>query len=321
MKFFFRYLFSQFERKRIQFMKDVLGFREVLVPADGGRVYFLEKVGRSDLPTLVLVHGFLDASYGFRKLLQHLDYPGRILVPDLPGYGRSRDPKQKFEYHLDRMSANLYSALETIRVDYRECALRNERTYQADLDRNVRTDPSSRLVLCGHSMGGLVVQNLLLTYCKTNPSAVDRAVLLATGGIRHRRRDEMRDILLPKTSEGIKQLLEHLYHDSPPALTWIEKRVLLANWNGPENQSLAKNTIRREEEIFLEDRARGIHVPTLLVVGEGDELSTVAMMHNYLSWIPQSQLEVLPRTRHALHLERPEQVARLISEFLGDLVK
>jgi 3-oxoadipate enol-lactonase len=257
---------------------------------DGFSIYYLNKPGSSSYPTIVLIHGFLDACYGFRKLVQHLDYPGRILIPDMPGFGRSKLPKFPYLYQLDIFSDMLYEWISKMK--------------------------EKSLVICGHSMGGLVSQKIILKDQNSDNSLIEKAILLATGGIPHPQRDEMRDILFPKSLVDISKLLGYLYHSEFPEPSMLVKKTLLNQWNGLENRYLGENTVRREKEIFFGEKAKEIKIPTLIAVGEQDELTTVGMMKQYKKWIKNSRLEVIPETRHALHNERAEVVARLMQNFL-----
>ncbi|WCL49821.1 alpha/beta fold hydrolase [Leptospira sp. GIMC2001] len=273
-------------------MKKVLGFHEKFIDLGGHSVFFLERDGNPTLPTLVLVHGFLDLSYGYRKLLDHLPYEGRILIPDHPGYGFSRLPKVSYLYQIDVIANILYRSLE--------------KTF------------TTEMILCGHSMGGLISQKMVLLDQKLNKNngIFKKLILLATGGVPHPNRDEMKEILFPKNDSDIRHLLTHLYHAEFPQPSWLSRKILLATWNGIENQFLAENTIRREKEIFFGDRAKEIKLPTLIISGDEDELTTPGMMKNYSKWIRKSQLFILPRTKHALHYERSVHVAEIMDKFI-----
>jgi pimeloyl-ACP methyl ester carboxylesterase len=290
MKFLLNFLFYIYERKRIQFMRNELQFQNRIVSLGGHSIFFLEKKGDPQFPTLVLVHGFLDACYGFRKLAQHLHYPGRILIPDMPGYGRSSLPPVSYLYQLPVFADLLYRAFQALQL----------------------TD----VTLCGHSMGGLVTQKIILKDQSTDSPFIRKAILLATGGIPHPKRDEMRRLLFPQTTQDISKLLGYLYHTNFPEPSWIAKKILLNQWNGWQNQYLAENTIRSEKEIFFGERAKGISIPVLIIGAEEDELATPEMMKKYKKWIRNSDLCILKDTRHAFHMEKPEQIAVLIRDFI-----
>lgn len=268
-----------------------LQFKKRMVDLGGHSLFFLEKKGDPNYPSLVLIHGFLDASYGYRKLVQHLHYPGRILIPDMPGFGRSKLPAISYLYQLDIFADLLYRSFQVLQLE--------------------------PITLCGHSMGGLVTQKIILQDQASGSAMIQNAILLGTGGIPHPKRDEMRQILFPRTIKDISILLGYLYHSDFPEPSWIAKKILLNQWNGWQNQYLAENTVRREKEIFFGDRAKRIRIPVLILVGEEDELTTPTMMKSYKKWIRNSQLVIVKEARHAIHMEKPDILARKIRDFLG----
>jgi pimeloyl-ACP methyl ester carboxylesterase len=63
------------------------------------------------------------------------------------------------------------------------------------------------------------------------------------------------------------------------------------------------------------DRLREVAAPTLVVIGD-DDLHGVAHAGEMLDALPDAQLAVVPGTSHALAMEKPEVVNRLILDFL-----
>lgn len=64
------------------------------------------------------------------------------------------------------------------------------------------------------------------------------------------------------------------------------------------------------------DALRGIAVPTLVVVGENDALTPVAMAQNLHERIRNSRLAVIPNAAHMCNLENPGEFNRHLLEFL-----
>jgi len=83
---------------------------------------FVETIGSGE-PTLVLLHGLGVNGATFKPLVRVLKWPGRVIVPDLRGHGRSPHAKH---YGLAHFAADI-----------------------ADL-----LDPNARVQVVGHSMGG-----------------------------------------------------------------------------------------------------------------------------------------------------------------------
>ena len=66
----------------------------------------------------------------------------------------------------------------------------------------------------------------------------------------------------------------------------------------------------------LGDRLYDIRNPTLIATGENDIGSNVRMARMMHERIERSALRILPRLRHSVLVEAPDQVASLFLEFL-----
>ena len=65
------------------------------------------------------------------------------------------------------------------------------------------------------------------------------------------------------------------------------------------------------------DRLPSVRCPVLLLFGDADPLSPVAVGEHLRSLLPASELRVIPGGDHAFAHDRPEEVAALIRGFLG----
>jgi non-heme chloroperoxidase len=61
-----------------------------------------------------------------------------------------------------------------------------------------------------------------------------------------------------------------------------------------------------------------IDAPTLILWGEQDAMFSREEQGRLASTIPDARLEVYPKTGHAVHWERPEQVVRDLEAFMKD---
>lgn len=81
--------------------------RERFFEVDGLRFHVVE-AGPEDGPLVVLLHGFPELWYGWRKQIGPLAEAGfRVLVPDQRGYNLSDKPQRVREYGLDRLAADV----------------------------------------------------------------------------------------------------------------------------------------------------------------------------------------------------------------------
>ena len=235
---------------------------------------------------LVLVHGYLGGSSQWaaeiHALSPHLD----VIAPDLPGFGKSR--------HL--MSPDLISGHAQAVL---EC-----------LDRL----GVQRFHLLGHSMGGMVVQEMV----RLSPERVDRLVLYATGPLG----------LLPGRFETMARSRERLVEDGVEATarrisaTWLREREASPSAQALGDLAAQASAQAAEAGLWAMERWDGrdhlayITQPTLVVWGDQDRSYQWAQIESLWRGIGDASLAVLPRCAHAVHLENPVVFHRLLLDFL-----
>jgi 2-hydroxy-6-oxonona-2,4-dienedioate hydrolase len=236
--------------------------------------------------TLVLVHGYLGGSSQWDAEVQFLSQHFDVIAVDLAGYGNAHQLKAPTE-----MSAHAQSVLATLD--------------QLGVD---------NFHLLGHSMGGMVVQEIV----RLAPARVQKLILYATGpqGSIPGRFETMARSRERLAEDGVERTARRI------SATW-----LLDKEASPAFESLAKLATRASEQaaqagLFAmegwdgRDRLSQIQQPTLVVWGEGDRSYTWSQIEKLWRTIPGASLAVLPACSHALHLERPALFHTLLLEFL-----
>lgn len=234
---------------------------------------------------VVFVHGFMGGSPQWKDQKRAFS-DNQMVTLDLPGFGKNA--------HL-----NAYASIE----DYADWALR-ELTSQ-----NI-----TRFHLVGHSMGGMVAQEMV---ARTS-GRVERLVLYGTGA----------QGVLPGRFESIQTSKNRAIQDGAKATA----RRIAATWFlEHENDPAYKNCAQIAECSSIEAILAGLEamktwdgralldklrLPTLIVWGDCDRTYSWSQTETLWTSISGSSLAVIPKSAHASHLERPQIFNTLVGEFL-----
>ncbi|GAC1500147.1 MAG: hypothetical protein NVS1B10_03500 [Candidatus Saccharimonadales bacterium] len=80
----------------------------------------------------------------------------------------------------------------------------------------------------------------------------------------------------------------------------------------PELGETFKKTVAQD----VQSDAKNIKIPTLLIYGQNDDAVPVADGRHYNHLIMDSKLEVLAGSGHFVHIDKTQEVNKLITEFL-----
>jgi epoxide hydrolase 4 len=284
--------------------KVVHGFTHV----NGLRYHYLE-AGRG--PLVVLLHGFPESSGAWRHQIQPLVNAGfRVVAPDQRGYNET-DKRGPFD--LDVLASDVRELIQ---------ALGEERAH-----------------VVGHGWGGAVAWHL----AATRPYCVDRLVILGCPHparlaevLRSNRRQQLKALpflflQLPIIPEQVLKLfarpvLSQLYWRSARGRMRVAAEELRPLVEAVRRPGAAKSMIDWHRAAFRKAMRNRFRVPeypeiaqeTLLLWGKDDRsLSFEQLVPGTERHAPQLHVEVLEGCGHFMHVEKPEQVSKLLTEFLA----
>jgi pimeloyl-ACP methyl ester carboxylesterase len=256
-------------------------------------------------PPVVLIHGMVNSSRHWRDVALRLAERHTVIAPDLIGHGDSATPRG--DYSIGAHAAAIRDLLTAIGVH------------------------SATVV--GHSLGGGVAMQFFWQF----PERVERLVLVSSGGLGGEVSPLLRAAALPGAI-GALRVAAH-----PRILAALEvaaERLERSGWKRaiylraviralrPLQQPGAREAFVQTLRSVIDVRGQRVSavdrlyllgpVPTLVVWGERD--NTIPLDHGRAAHelIPDSRFETLPRAAHFPHLEDPEGLARVLSDFIAD---
>ncbi|MCB1138550.1 MAG: alpha/beta hydrolase [Leptospiraceae bacterium] len=272
----------RFRRLLIRQQIQKLGMDTALIDYEGQAIRLY--TGGSGQRDLVLLHGFLDTSHVFRRVLPGLLQRFRIFLLDLPGHGDSRMPFIRSLWHLPDISSTVFRFL------YHRLALRQP-------------------TLLSHSMGGLVGLHASIFAKKYHEvDLFDRLHMIAPGALllSPEERELLRRRFFPGSKEEVRELFSHLFYSQVPELPDWALSGLLYEWSAPGFQYLAANTLEREDEVFFRPSAlKTMRSPVDLYWGEEDAITPLSLGKTLRKALPSASLHTFEKAGHGLLQEKP----------------
>jgi pimeloyl-ACP methyl ester carboxylesterase len=213
----------------------------------------------------------------------------QILAIDLPGHGES-DPIDTAT--LERYAGAARSLLDALGI--------------------------GPVVVAGHSLGGAVAQVLAAHH----PEVVKGLVLLSTC------------VKLPEADGRLQRFYQYLPAPIRKVLfLWVAKKVLFSPSASRRAMLLGMKeilTCRPEttvkdvaaaQAMDLQELAQNLRVPTLILCGDRDKVTPLALSDRLNELIPDSRLVIVKGAGHMLPLEAPGRVNQELLDFVNSLAR
>lgn len=230
-------------------------------------------------PVLMLIHGAGGSRLSWPPALRRMSGMA-VYTLDLPGHGRSSAPPCE--------SVEAYAAAVLHFMEERQL-------------------PPA--ILVGHSMGSAIA----LTLALRAPQRVAALVLIGSGA-----RLRVHPSLLQSTAsenslpQAIQTLLEWAFSPETPA----GLKALAARHMGQTPASTFHADFLACDRFDLREHLHLIPHPTLLLCGSEDRMTPPRFSEFLAERLPHARLQLFPGAGHMLPLERPQQVAQALQEFI-----
>ena len=253
-----------------------------LVETTSGTIWFA-RTGelKGGRPPLILIHGAGGNHLLWPPAMRKLTGVCSLAV-DLPGHGRSAGPGLKT---IDDYAAVILALMNAHGIE--------------------------RSVLCGHSMGGAVALQLTLAV----PEQVAGLVLIGTGA-RLRVAPALLDGIFNDYQRTMGLLTKWLY--GPMASTQLVQLGMQA-MSAIEPVTLHGDFVACDQ-FDVRHRLSGIQSPALVICGEADKMTPLKYSQFLTDGLPHARLRVFEGAGHMVTLERPEEVAAAVSQFLTSII-
>lgn len=242
----------------------------------GEEMLFYTVNGRGG-PALILIHGAGGSHLHWPAALRRM--PGAtVYAIDLPGHGRSEGSGRE---RIEDYVAGIVRFMDAVEV--------------------------SRGVLVGHSMGGAIAQMTALTA----PERVAGLVLVGTGA-RLRVAPALLDGILQDARGALALITEWAWGpEADPAMV-ARGRQMMAR----VDPRVVWGDFAACDRFDIRERVGEIPAPTLVITGSEDRMTPARFGQWLAERIPGARFVLIEGAGHMVMLEKPDQVASAVREWL-----
>lgn len=264
------------------------------IPGGSGTKLFVSETGNPHGRPILFIHGYSQAHLSWIKQLNsELGATFRLVSLDLRGHGLSEKPEQGYT-DGQLWADDIHAVIETLHL--------------------------KRPVLCGWSLGGLVICDYLRHYGQRAIAGIN--FVAASTAIGTSQANQWlganflalvngffsQDALI--SAQGLESFVRlTTYQPIPLALFYL---LLGYNTAVPPYVRRAIPTRIQENDDIL----RAITVPTLVTHGREDEVVLLAQSQHTASVVPHARTSYYPETGHSPFLEHPERFNQELAAFV-----
>jgi pimeloyl-ACP methyl ester carboxylesterase len=236
---------------------------------------------------VVLVHGYLGGSAQWPGLVAVLARRHRVVAVDLPGFGLAAD--RPGPDSIGGFAEAVIATLDRLGI--------------------------GRFALLGHSMGGMIVQQMAARH----DERIARLVLYGTGPLGR----------MPDRFEPLETSMARLAADGVPATadricaTWFADGAQAPGYAPTRdigrlaNPQAARAALGAMRDWDGRAALAGLRMPCRIIWGDRDRSYRWPQVQDLWQGIAGAELAVIPAASHAAHLEKPLIFNALVEDFLN----
>lgn len=256
-------------------------------------------------PCILILHGWgVDSCHWlkFQEIMAEKGY--RVIIPDLPGFGRSDLPKKPWSL-MDYVSF-VKDFIEKLELE-KFYPVRSLGNYNRQ---NEEQSHQSGVYLLGHSFGGRIATKFAVSFLQK----LLGLILVSSAGVTPRNKFRI-------FSYRIFTKIGNLIFSLPFLKVSHEPARKLIYWAAGSRDFYQAKGIMKEvfRLVIAEDLTpylQDIKIKTLIVWGKDDRMTPVSDAHIYHREINGSILNIIPDVGHSPNLKAPEKLAKIVSDFV-----
>ena len=233
---------------------------------------------------VVLIHGYGDSKISFLQAAAGLTGHGRVLLPEVPGFGETRlDANRNY---------SIRSQVKFFHLVFQKLGLK-------------------RFHLGGNSMGGHIAAAYTLAY----PEQVKSLILLNATGMYVDEQFYLGSEPIESDSE-FDTYMDKIFVEKPFVPGPFKKYFIQKSRDTLDWRNRVSKDIREGADYLLDSRISKIQAPTLILWGRQDRIVRINVGEAFDEGIPNAKWVVFDPGGHSPQYEFPKRTAKTILEFI-----
>jgi len=238
-------------------------------------------------PPLLLFHSLLSDRASFDAIAPQLAASFRVIVPELPGFGRSAAVGDGLAAVADRMAEAVKDATA-----------------------------GDHAIVLGNGYGGFVALQMAIRH----PGIASRLILADCGAaFSEPGREAFRNMAAASKAKGLsaitdvamRRLFAPEFQEANPDLMRDRREAFLRT-----DAQVFRAACGALATLDLRPELSKVKVPVLVMVGEQDEATPPPMSIELAAGLPDARLRIIPGCAHVPQLQAPNIVLEMIGDFL-----
>lgn len=268
------------------------------VTVDGGNISYIDE--GEGMP-IVLVHGIPTSSFLWRKMIGNLAVRGRVIAPDLPGFGFSNPPVNG-DYSISNYARLLGDFLDALSI-------------------------AEGVLIC-HDFGGPIT----VMYALRHPERYQRLIILDTflhtdlpdWGLFYKVAKiwPIGEVIMGIAGQTITGFgLKAGVINKSMITKEVVQRYYMPGGNADKVKATYLGTLRTDyhkDLKFIENNLKSIDKPTLIIWGENDVFIPLSLAERIHQDIEGSKMEIIPNCGHFLQEDESKEVTNIIVDFISN---
>lgn len=237
---------------------------------------------------LFLLHSLLSDRASFDRVAPELSRSFRVIVPELPGFGRSQAVGGSLAAVADRMAEAVKEA-----------------------------SGGEAPIVLGNGYGGFIALQMAIRH----GGLASRYVFADCGAaFSEPGREAFRNMAAASKTKGMaaisdvamRRLFAPEFQSQHPELMADRRAAFLKT-----DEDVFRQACGQLAELDLRPEVAKVKVPALVVVGEQDEATPPPMSHELAALLPDARLKIIPGCAHVPQLQAPQIFLETIADFLA----